>query len=206
MLRKRKKTGRRRSGRGSVMLLATLFVGSAILRIGTGAGSAIAEGHEKVEAALASDAHEIAEGPAHAQALDRTDMTTLLYALQEREARVTAREKQIAMRTKALAVANTEIQKRLVVLEQTEEALRATLSLADSAAENDIAKLTAVYENMKPKDAAALFEAMEPKFAAGFLGRMRPDAAAAIMTGLTPESAYTISVILAGRNAKVPKT
>ena len=57
---------------------------------------------------------------------------------------------------------------------------------------------------MKPKDAAALFEEMSPEFAAGFLGLMRADAAALIMTGLEPTTAYSISVILAGRNANVP--
>lgn len=46
---------------------------------------------------------------------------------------------------------------------------------------------------------------MDPGFAAGFLGRMRPEAAAGIMTGLSPETAYTISVVLAGRNADVPR-
>jgi flagellar motility protein MotE (MotC chaperone) len=54
---------------------------------------------------------------------------------------------------------------------------------------------------MKPKDASLLFERMSPDFAAGFLGRMRPDAAAAIMSGLPPELGYSISVLLAGRNA-----
>ena len=84
--------------------------------------------------------------------------------------------------------------------------MRATLSLADEASEKDILRLTSVYENMKPKDAAILFEQMEPNFAAGFLGRMRPDIAAEILSGLSPEVAYSISVILAGRNANVPKT
>jgi flagellar motility protein MotE (MotC chaperone) len=45
---------------------------------------------------------------------------------------------------------------------------------------------------------------MDPVFAAGFLGRMRSDAAAAILAGLPPELAYSISVVLAGRNASVP--
>jgi len=34
---------------------------------------------------------------------------------------------------------------------------------------------------------------------------MRPEAAAAIMAGLTPQAAHTFSVVLAGRNANVPK-
>ena len=79
------------------------------------------------------------------------------------------------------------------------------MATADKAAENDIGRLTAVYENMKPDQAAALFRLMEPSFAAGFLGRMRPDSAAAILAGLEPDLAYSISVVLAGRNADVPR-
>jgi flagellar motility protein MotE (MotC chaperone) len=79
------------------------------------------------------------------------------------------------------------------------------LALADGAAEDDLVRLTAVYEAMKPADAAALFQTMAPEFAAGFLGRMRAEAAAAVISGMTPESAYSISVLIAGRNALVPK-
>jgi len=46
---------------------------------------------------------------------------------------------------------------------------------------------------------------MAPDFAAGFLSRMQPAAAAAIMAGMTPEQAYSISVLIAGRNAMAPK-
>ncbi|MEZ5673973.1 MAG: hypothetical protein R3D81_01625 [Thalassovita sp.] len=79
------------------------------------------------------------------------------------------------------------------------------MAVADQAAERDIGTLVAVYENMKPKDAAPLFEEMDPNFAAGFLSRMKPEAAAGIMAGLSPNVAYTISVVLAGRNAEAPK-
>jgi hypothetical protein len=34
---------------------------------------------------------------------------------------------------------------------------------------------------------------------------MQPAAAAAVLTGLKPEKAYEVSVLLAGRNALVPK-
>ena len=105
----------------------------------------------------------------------------------------------------ALALAESAIASRLAEMQSVEAKLAATLSLADGAAEKDLARLTAVYEAMKPKDASALFETMAPEFAAGFLGRMRPDAAALVMTGLSPKAAYGISVLLAGRNALVPK-
>ena len=97
------------------------------------------------------------------------------------------------------------ITQRLEELRSLEEELKSTLALADGAAEADIQKLTAVYQAMKPKDAAALFETMSPEFAAGFLGRMPPDSAAAILSGMSAESAYGVSVIVAGRNARAPK-
>ena len=133
-------------------------------------------------------------------------MKTLLDALRSREAAVKDREHNIEMRKKALDVAQVEIDRRLDALAAAEKRLEATLALANTASDDDIARLTTVYENMKPKDAAALFEAMEPQFAAGFIARMRPDAAAKVMSGLNPQVAYTISVILAGRNANAPKS
>ena len=104
----------------------------------------------------------------------------------------------------ALRVAEQEVTEKLAALTGAEAALRATLALAETAAESDLSRLATVYENMKPKDAAALFTEMTPEFAAGFLGLMQPEAAAAIMTELEAPVAYSISVMLAGRNALVP--
>ncbi len=133
------------------------------------------------------------------------DVSAVLAALDMREERLVTQEKQLADRQSALADAERDISFQLARLEAAEAQLEALLTLSDTAAEGDLARLTSVYENMKPKEAAALFEEMAPKFAAGFLGRMRPEAAARIMAGLKPESAYGMSVMLAGRNADLPK-
>lgn len=209
MNRKPKLARRRRSGRGALVMIALLLTSSAILRVGGGGAVAQAVGDKVIKTASSASSDTISDHVkpnADTRMIDRGELGRMLSELNAREARVKERELQIALRSKALAVADEEISKRLETLEQAESDLRQTLALADGAAENDLARLTAVYENMKPKDAAALFEAMEPAFAAGFLGRMRPDVAAAVMAGLTPEVAYTISVILAGRNANAPKT
>jgi len=118
---------------------------------------------------------------------------------------VASLEQELAVKKKTLDIAKVEIERRIVALEETENRLSATMERASTAAAKDIERLIQVYENMKPKETAALFEAMEPTFAAGFIARMRPDAAAGIMAGLDPNVAYTISVILAGRNAEAPK-
>ena len=199
----------RRTSRGSVALIAMLLITSAVLRLASGAGGAIAAAADDTAMKLETD-NQIVSPTIQSSALKKTasrpEMNKLLVALQEREAHLKKREMEMEMHSKALSVANEEVAKRLLSLEKVEVQLRSTLALADGAAENDLARLTSVYENMKPKDAAALFKMMEPDFAAGFLARMRPDAAAALMTGLPPDVAYSISVILASRNASVPKT
>ena len=193
-----RKARRRRPQRGVLVILAALFLFSGVLRFGLQAGHAIAREQSPADMASASK-----EPMATCTSSD--DLRATLALFKEREAAISAREAEIADRVQALNVAEGQIRGRLEELQQAEAELRSLLVIADEAAESDIARLTAVYESMKPKDAAALFEQMAPEFAAGFLGRMRPDAAAGVMTGLTPETAYTISVILAGRNANAPR-
>lgn len=198
----------RKFRKGVVTVIAALFISSAALRVGIGAGEAIAQVESPAEDSVKTSSESASEYPSDSAKSppNHAEMSILLEALQVREKKLKTNEQRLKMRSKALEVATREVEKRISDLEKIEGNLRKTLSLADGAAENDLAQLTSVYENMKPKDAAAIFESMAPPFAAGFLGRMRADSAAAILSGLTPELAYTISVILAGRNAKAPKT
>lgn len=186
--------GRKRAGKGTLFVLAMLFASSTALRTGAGIGVALAGGAETLPTEAAIAPLTCPEPPA-----------ALAEALRKRAEQVAKQEAALADRMAALALTESTVEARLTEMKTAEEKLSATLSLADGAAEKDLVRLTAVYEAMKPKDASALFETMAPEFAAGFLGRMRPDAAAAVMTGLSPKAAYGISVLLAGRNALVPK-
>lgn len=190
----------RRKNAGSILLISCLLIGSAVLRVASGAGQAVATEGPLEEASATSE-----NSQSENQEIDRNQLSNMLQAFQEREKRISENERKLEIRMKALAVADEEIERRLAVLKEAEDSLRSVLTMANTAAEDDLARLTSVYENMKPKDAAALFEEMEPAFAAGFLGRMRSETAAGIMAGLSPQVAYSISVILAGRNADVPK-
>ena len=202
---------RQKIGRGPLFLIVMVLMSSASLRLAAGAGPAIAQANRESEKSpeitppTQNSIPETMVQETLKKPRNRAETATLLEALQSRELRLRDQNRQMQMRQKALEVADKEVRRRMHDLEQLEASLRRTLSLADGAAEGDLVQLTSVYENMKAKDAAALFETMDPPFAAGFLGRMRPDTAAAIMAGLTPDAAYTISIILAGRNAKAPK-
>lgn len=181
---------RRHTRRGALVLLALLLASSGALRIGAGVGVALARAPEKP----ADGAPLVCPEPPVA----------LAEALRRREEQVAVQEAALDDRKAALALAGQAIDAKLAELAAAEASLSDTLARADGASENDLTKLTSVYETMKPKDAAALFEAMAPEFAAGFIGRMRPDAAASVLSGMSADAAYSISVLLAGRNALVP--
>jgi len=182
----------RHAGRGALLILTLLLATSGALRLGAGIGTAMAN-------ATAPEAG--TDAPVNCPA----PPLALAEALLARESDVATQEAALADRMAALDLAEAAITARLAELAGAEAGLRETLALADGAAENDLARLTAVYESMKPAEAAALFTAMAPEFAAGFLGRMRPETAAAVLSGMTPESAYTISALIAGRNALAPR-
>ena len=171
-----------------VGLIVCCFFASAALRM-TDHGWALAEGISET----AGDAS--TEGSAGDQ---------LLEAIRQRETQLAAEEKRLADRKQTLGVAEAKLAEQLAAFETAQKNLEKTLAMADQAAERDIARMTTVYENMKPADAAQIFETMDVGFAAGLLARMRPDVAAAVLTGMKPESAYAVTLTIASRNAEVP--
>jgi flagellar motility protein MotE (MotC chaperone) len=187
---------RRGPVRGVLFFLAGLMLASGAIRVGLGLSTARAVTPPEVAAT---------PDPAPPPAACPAPPEVLAQALARREAAVATREAALEGRLAALALAEEAVAARLRELEAAEARLSATIAQADGAAEGDLTRLTAVYEAMKPKEAAALFETMAPDFAAGFLGRMRPEAAAAVLSGMTPDAAYTVSVLLAGRNATAPR-
>ena len=185
-----KPAARKSGGRGTLVILAVILASSGALRLGAGVGVAMAEGAAP-------------EGTAPLNC--PLPPAAVAAALVGRESEVKHRETELADRMAALALADQAINKRMGELQVAEASLKKTLSIADGAAEKDLARLTAVYEAMKPADAAALFQTMAPEFAAGFLSRMRPEIAASVLAGMKPDLAYSISVLIAGRNATAPK-
>lgn len=196
--RARRQPGRRlrRQGRGTLMIVALMLVGSAGLRATETWG---------IATALEGTQTPTEEADATPPAAAAPNYEEIIAALDAREARIAEREALIDTRAQALALAEERLDEKIARLEAAEAELRATIALSETAAETDLTQLTSVYENMGAEEAALLFGQMTPDFAAGFLGRMRPDIAAAILSGLDPLAAYEISVILAGRNALAPR-
>jgi len=182
-------------GRSYVLiLLATMFFAAGLSRLGLGVAEVIA-------GETFADAAEAAPLPLpHAD-----DPGDLFAALQARRAELDAFEAAIEARAQTLRDAEVELQRSMEQLLAAETRLAATLRITATAAEDDLAHLTSVFESMKPPQAAALFSQMDTEFAAGFVSRLRPDFAGEVMSALDPLIAYGISAVLAGRHARTPR-
>lgn len=188
---------RRRPGRGIGVI--TIIVGMFMVS----GGIRLAMGYQDVRFMMATAI--AAEEPTSAPPGTCPETPAeLAEALRLRAERLATREQTISAREGEMQLAEQLLESRLAELAEAEARLAATIARVDGAAEADIARLASVFENMKPKEAAALFEAMDPDFAAGYLIRLRPETAAAILAGMPSEAAYVISLVLSGRNANAP--
>ena len=187
----------RRRGVGALPVLAGVLMASGLVRMGDGSGS-------EVFAQFGALAARAATAPIGEATAPDDEIAVILAALKDRETQLDKREDRLGEREAKLTDFERKVRAQMDELETAEQNLSQLLKLAKSAAEDDLNRLTAVYESMAPKDAAALFSEMSPIFAAGFLARMRSESAAAILAGLEPATAYSISVMIAGRNAEVP--
>lgn len=194
----------------TLLFLSLCFVASAAIRVGdfgmaiaqTGTTAAAASSGPREPTVLRPDAHPAPRGATLAEQAAACDAPPgpLLVAIRERVAELDVREQRIAERESLLEVTEARIRAEIERLQEAEQKLAATLALADGASERDVAHLVSVYENMKPKNAAAIFNDMDPKFAAGFMSRMRTDAAAAILGQMQSEAAYAVTAVMAGRH------
>lgn len=180
---------------GGIALIVVCFIGSAGLRLGD-SGPAIAQEIGTMTAGSPGEADKPAAKTEPADAL--------LAAIREREEQLDVRAQDLANRAQALRVAEEKLAEQLDAFEQAQRNLEETLAVADQAAERDIARMTTVYENMKPEDAARIIEQMDVAFAAGLLARMRPEIAAQVMTGMDPGTAYALTLTIASRHSDVP--
>lgn len=205
---KKPRKNRRIWQRFSLLGVISLFILSGMFRLGAiGFASASVSAEEEVSAHAIPDTQDAeTHASSDSQCVSSDALDHALSRVEGRAETLDAREDYLAQRAEALAEIEAAVTAQLAALEATETRLESLLALSDTAAESDLARLTQVYETMGATDAAALFSQMDPGFAAGFLGRMQADAAAGVMAELDPGIAYSISILIATRNASAPVT
>jgi len=129
----------------------------------------------------------------------------VLQAVNAKMATLKKREEEMVSRESAFLAIETRLQKQLVAVEVAKAELDESLRYRTKIAKEDITHLSAMYETMKPKQAARIFDEMDANFAAGFLRQMKGSQAGLILANMNTAKAYQVSLILASKGAKYRK-
>ena len=99
----------------------------------------------------------------------------------------------------ALAAAEEQLARRLATLQQARASVSDARAARDSGTAAGIERLIAVYDAMKPADAALILSALPPDFAAEILARVQPDAGARIIARIEPAHAAVLTAHMGSR-------
>jgi flagellar motility protein MotE (MotC chaperone) len=139
---------------------------------------------------------------------DPNDLTSaekaLLDRLQARRQELDTREQELNLRENLLRAAEKKIDDQIIEMKALEERL-ATLEAARKSEEGQKLKdLVTMYENMKPKQAAAIFDRLEMKVLVDVAVAMNPKKTSDIIARMEPAAAERLTVALAKREIKEP--
>lgn len=98
-----------------------------------------------------------------------------------------------------LAAAEEQLLRRLAALKQAKASMGDARAARDSGTVAGIERLIAVYDAMKPADAALILAALPPDFAAEILARVQPDAGARIIARIEPAHAAVLTAHMGSR-------
>lgn len=121
----------------------------------------------------------------------------LLQSLQERRQTLDSRERDIVTRENVLKAADGRIGERMAALRAVEGNIQKLLGQVDDLEAARIASLVAVYEKMKPKDAARIMEGLDEEVLLKIAQRMKTQPMALILANMSGERARRVTQRLA---------
>ncbi len=121
----------------------------------------------------------------------------LLQTLQERRQTLDSRERDIVTRENVLKAADARIGERVASLKAVEGNIQKLLGQVDELEAARIASLVAVYEKMKPKQAARILEDLDEEVLLKIAQRMKTQPMALILANMSGERARRITQRLA---------
>jgi flagellar motility protein MotE (MotC chaperone) len=121
----------------------------------------------------------------------------LLQSLQERRQTLDSRERDIVTRENVLKAADGRIGERMAALKVVEGNIQKLLGQVDELEAARIASLVAVYEKMKPKDAARIMEGLDEEVLLKIAQRMKTQPMALILANMSGERARRVTQRLA---------
>lgn len=139
--------------------------------------------------------------------LSKAEMS-VLESLAARRAELNKRAEALDMRERVLAAAEKRVEERIAELKEIDRKINSQIAEIDAAQEEKMASLVAMYEGMKPKDAAKIFERLDMGVLLDVVERMQPRKMSAVLAAMDPVVAQDLTVELAtgGRLIDIPAT
>ena len=123
----------------------------------------------------------------------------VLGRLQERRQELDARSREMDMRESLLKAAEKRVEAKLAELKEMEGRVKAATVTREKNETDRFKGIVAMYESMKPKDAARIFDRLDLRILVDVSTQMKPRQMAEILAQMSPESAERLTVELATR-------
>jgi flagellar motility protein MotE (MotC chaperone) len=126
----------------------------------------------------------------------------VLQSLGERRGQLDSREQAMETQSKLLTAAELKLDAKLKALTALKAELQGLVGQASVQQKEEANRLVAVYEKMKPKDAAPIMAALDDKVRLPVAAQMKPQVLASILANMPPADAKKLTERLAERYAK----
>ncbi|MBV6632178.1 MAG: hypothetical protein KI792_03985 [Alphaproteobacteria bacterium] len=123
----------------------------------------------------------------------------LLQELSERRQALNDRERGLDQRAALLDAAEARFEEKLTELTALRDQISQLLDQHSEQQEAQLANLVAIYESMKPKDAARIFDSLDMDVLLDVVVRMKQVRSAAILAEMQPNRAKDVTLQLADR-------
>jgi flagellar motility protein MotE (MotC chaperone) len=128
---------------------------------------------------------------------DSKSATDLLQSLNEKRKQLDAQQQELDQREALLKAAEERIDHKVDELSQMRTDMEKLLDIQKVKDDAQLASLVKIYENMKPKDAAAIFDNLELPILVDVTARMKEAKVAPILAAMSTDRARVLTVKLA---------
>lgn len=137
---------------------------------------------------------------------DRSDGAeeAVLGRLGDRREELDARESELEMRMALVEAAEKRLSERTIALQALEARIEALVEEKKAADNEQFASIVAMYETMKPKDAALIFDQLEMPILLRVASAISPRKMAPIMAKMAPIKAKDLTASMAIEQAAMP--
>lgn len=131
---------------------------------------------------------------------DVPEAVALAEELRDRALRVERYLEEVDNRESELEVAQDSLRARLTELKAMKAGIRTGNANGKAEIQSDIDRLVAVYDRMKPDEAAAVLTNLPANFAAEILMRVQPETGAKIIAAVEPNKAAVLTTHMGARS------